>query len=65
MSNLFSTDLSFSQDPEMLAHMPESFQTMIRIQQAAEAEYESILKDIESGKITLEEVLHMRGIKNV
>jgi hypothetical protein len=64
MSNSFSDNLTLSQNqnPEMIAHMPESFQMMIRIQQEAEAEFKAIVADIEAGRTTLEAVKVARGL---
>ena len=62
MSNLFSDNLILSHDSEMLAHMPQSFQIMIQIQQEAEAEFKAIVSDIEAGKTTLAEVKRTRGL---
>lgn len=62
MSNNTISDLTFVHDPEITAHMPQSFQLMIQIQQEAEAEFSAIVKDIRAGKITLHEVKKARGM---
>lgn len=62
MSSLFLNDLNISPDPEITAHMPESFQLMLKIQQKAKAEFNEILTNIEAEKYTLEDVMRARGI---
>lgn len=62
MSKCCSDSLTLPYEPELIAHMPESFQMMIQIQQEAEAEFKAIVSDIESGKTTLEEVKRARGL---
>ena len=62
MSNFDSNNLTLAHDPEITAHMPESFQLMIKIQQEAEKEFNLIVKDIEAGKTTLEAVKAARGL---
>ncbi|MCK5504986.1 MAG: hypothetical protein KAJ10_07470 [Thermodesulfovibrionia bacterium] len=62
MSNFDSNNLTLAHDPEITAHMPESFQLMIKIQQEAEKEFNLIVKDIEAGKTTLEAVKVARGL---
>ena len=46
----------------MTAHMPESFQLMIKIQQEAEQEFNAIVADIKAGRTTLEDVKRSRGL---
>lgn len=62
MSNLFSNNLNLARDPEITAHMPESFQLMMKIQQEAEQEFNAIVADIKAGRTTLEAVKTERGI---
>lgn len=62
MSNFDSNNLTLAPDPDIAAHMSQSFQLMIKIQQEAEAEFNTIVADIEAGKITLETVKRSRGL---
>ena len=62
MSNNTNSNLILAHDPEIMAHMPESFQLMIQIQQEAEAEFNAIVAEIKAGKTTLAEIKRMRGL---
>lgn len=62
LSNSTNSYLPLTHDPELTAHMPESFQLMIKIQQEAEAEYNAIVADIKAGRTTLEAVRVARGM---
>jgi hypothetical protein len=45
-----------------MSHLPRAFQLMAEIENKANAKLRLILKDIEEGKTTLEEVKKKRGI---
>ncbi|MCK4252680.1 hypothetical protein KAX97_14630 [candidate division WOR-3 bacterium] len=62
MSKGCSDSLTLPHEPDLIAHMPQSFQLMIKIQQEAEAEFKAIVSDIEAGKTTLAEVKRARGL---
>lgn len=62
MSNFDSNKLNPSPDPEITAHLPGSFQLMIKIQQEAEQEFNAIVADIKAGMTTLEDVKRSRGL---
>ena len=57
-----SDNFTLTYEPELIAHMPESFQLMIKIQQEAEKEFNLIIKNIEAGRTTLEAVKRERGL---
>lgn len=62
MSNFDSPNLTLAHDQTITAHMPESFQLMIKIQQEAEREFDAIVADIKAGRTTLEDVKRSRGL---
>ena len=57
-----SDNFTLTYEPELIAHMPESFQLMIKIQQEAKAEFNVIVADIKAGRTTLEAVKRARGL---
>jgi hypothetical protein len=60
MNTFTSGDSNFSED--IISQLPKSFQLMMEIENRANAKLRLILKDIEEGKTTLEEVKKKRGI---
>ena len=62
MSNNHFEDIMSSQDMEITAHLPSSFQMMIEIQEEAQEKVKQILADIKAGRTTLEAVKRSRGL---
>lgn len=60
MDKFTSGDSNISDD--IISQLPKSLQLMVEIEDRANAKLRLILKDIEEGKTTLEEVKKKRGI---
>ncbi|WP_292387709.1 hypothetical protein [Methanosarcina sp. UBA5] len=62
MNTTLANDKKVSIDSELDQHMPKAFQTMLKIEQMAQARLEEILDSIERGETTLEAIKRKRGL---
>lgn len=57
MSNSISDNVKVMPlDEEVRRHLPKSFQLMIKVEEKAKVKFNQIMKDIQEGKTTMDEV---------
>lgn len=62
MNTIIGNNKKVSFDNELDQHMPKAFQTMLKIEQMAQARLQLIKESIERGETTLEAVKRERGL---
>ena len=60
MDDIFYGNINPADD--LTSHLPQSLQTMLEIEQRAQAKFDRIMQDIKEGKYTLEDVKRKRGL---